>query len=181
MLFTVSTSRLFTLLYLCVSILTASGSPLPPDGVISSRPELPPGSRFKSEVQLELGYDKLKQTSTVHAVLTIDDTTVHATWTDNSYTQLHPEEISEIRLKHFRSDFAWIPLGEAKFKSPADKEQALKDILSIKLPPYTETGGSCWNYIESALKTLTKREELLDSASVLEKFTESKGQHGQGS
>ncbi|KAJ3996273.1 hypothetical protein F5050DRAFT_134646 [Lentinula boryana] len=174
MLFTVSTSRLLTLLYLCVSILTASGSPLPPDGVTRFGPELPPGF-FRPEVRLKLGVVKPKQSPIGHAVLAIDDVMVHATWADLTDTQLIPKKVPEEDLELYRRASKWFPLGKAKFKSQADKEQALTDMLSIKLPPYGKTGGGCWDYIESALETLRKRGELLDSASVLKEFTERKG------
>ncbi|KAJ3794103.1 hypothetical protein GGU11DRAFT_343544 [Lentinula aff. detonsa] len=149
MLFLVTASRLFTVLYLCVSMLTASGSPLPTSG----------------ELDIRLGLDILENEVVIHAVLAIGVTRVHASWTDKSHTQLRPKEIQDV----IRS-YDWTPLGKAKFKSSADHEQALQALLSIELPPYKETGGDCWDYVEAALETLEKRDELLDSASILKGF-----------
>ncbi|KAJ3747037.1 hypothetical protein DFH05DRAFT_1521371 [Lentinula detonsa] len=171
MLFTVTTSRLFTLLYLCVSMLTASGSPLPTDGATGFPPEL---FRRESELEVRLGRYKSKpgQKPIRHVLLAIGDAMVHASWSDTSKTQLLPEQIPAEHLEYCRDNYDWFPLGKAKFKTPAAKELALKALLSIELPLHKEPGGNCWDYIESALKTLKEHKALPDSASTLKEFKE---------
>ncbi|KAJ3991656.1 hypothetical protein F5050DRAFT_1793062 [Lentinula boryana] len=169
MLFLVTASRLFTVLYLCVSMLTASGSPLPTDGVTGFQPEL---FRRESEVEVQLGRYKSKpgQKPIRHVLLAIGDVMVHASWSDTSKTRLLPEQIPVEHLEYCRDHYDWFPLGKAKFESPAAKELALKALLSIELPLHQEPGGNCWDYIESALTTLEKRDALPDSVSILKEF-----------
>ncbi|KAJ3784040.1 hypothetical protein GGU10DRAFT_334273 [Lentinula aff. detonsa] len=173
MLFTVTTSRLFTLLYLFVSILTASGSPLPP--ATRFGPEPPPGLRRKSAWELklksvvQLGYCE-RDANPTHALLAIDDRILHAVWSDDSRTQLQPKEVKEDDELFYHLRCNWVTLGKAKFGSSADKDQALEALLSITMPLHKATGGKCWDYIELVLETMNKRKELVDFASILATF-----------
>ncbi|KAJ3983594.1 hypothetical protein F5890DRAFT_170263 [Lentinula detonsa] len=160
MLFAVTTSRLFTLLYLCVSMLTASGSPLAIHGT----------TYFDGvRVDVDLAFEVFENAMISHAVLAIGDTMIHADFFNTARKQMVPKKIvgksdeDTIRRKNH-----WAHLGKAKFKSPADQEQALQALLSIKLPPYKEAGGKAWDYIQSALETLKERDELLNPDSVVE-------------
>ncbi|KAJ3733300.1 hypothetical protein DFJ43DRAFT_1153316 [Lentinula guzmanii] len=104
-----------------------------------------------------------------HMVLAIDDLIVEAVWADRpACTRLGPKKSP---LKPDSSTYDWFPLGKAKFES---KELAFEALLSIKMPLFKETGGKCMDYVESALKTLAERNELLRPASVMEKFEERK-------
>ncbi|KAJ3983595.1 hypothetical protein F5890DRAFT_1522244, partial [Lentinula detonsa] len=170
MLFLVTASRLFIVLYLCVSMLTASGSPLPASGG-TPRHQLPHESR--PELDVQLGHSQPRGNPPVtHAILVIDDLVVTAVWTDRAaQTQLRPEAFAKKDLNRIRDHFAWITLGKAVFKSPAGTKQAL---LSIELPPHKETGGKCWEYIGSALETLEARGELVEPTSIIKNFKEAK-------
>ncbi|KAJ3979960.1 hypothetical protein F5890DRAFT_807226 [Lentinula detonsa] len=175
MFFTVTTSRLLTLLYLCVSMLTASGSPLPPpDRVKPFGPEVSAGFRPESKVQL--GQHK-KEKKPTHAMLAIDDRMFHAlSESGRSEIVLRPQEIPVHRLEYYKTRYNWITLGTVQFKSSAQQELAFEALLSIKLAPWEITGEDCWDYVGSALKTLNKYNIRLDSASISSKFEEKEKQ-----
>ncbi|KAJ3733303.1 hypothetical protein DFJ43DRAFT_223664 [Lentinula guzmanii] len=160
MLFAVTTSRLFTLLYLCVSMLTASGSPLAIHGT----------TYFDGDrVDVDLGFEVFENAEISHAFLAIGDTMIHADFFNMARKQMVPKKIVvKTQEDTTRRDSHWAHLGKAKFKSPADQQQALQALLSIKLPPYKETGGKAWDYIQSALQTLKERGELLNPDAVVE-------------
>ncbi|KAJ3989717.1 hypothetical protein F5890DRAFT_1483835, partial [Lentinula detonsa] len=182
MLFTVTTSHLFTLLYLCVSMLTGSGSPLP---AANDRPVIPlpandrPVIHFGPEPgyrrNVELGHYSLGDLAVLHTALAIGDTLLYPTWTDQSKTQLIHVDVK--LTKHLRYEYDWVPLGIANFTDRGDEEAALNTLLRIELPPFKERGGNDWDYIESALNILTKRDELLDPRSVLQEFQYDKRRH----
>ncbi|KAJ3731030.1 hypothetical protein DFJ43DRAFT_443412 [Lentinula guzmanii] len=182
MLFTVTTSHLFTLLYLCVSMLTGSGSPLP---AANDRPVIPlpandrPVIHFGPEPgyrrNVELGHFCLGDLAVLHTALAIGDTLLYPTWTDKSRTQLFHVDVN--LTQHVRNEYEWVPLGKANFTDRGDEEAALNTLLRIELPPFKERGGTDWDYIESALNILTKRDELLDPRSVLQEFQYDKRRH----
>ncbi|KAJ3991655.1 hypothetical protein F5050DRAFT_1114746 [Lentinula boryana] len=159
MLFLVTASRLFTLLYLCVSMLTASGSPL----------AIPGTTYFDGvRVDVDLGFEVFDNAVISHAVLAIGDTMIHADFFNMARKQMVPKKIVGKSGEDTRRGNHWAYLGKAKFKSSADQEQALQALLSIKLPPYKEAGGKAWDYIQSALETLKERDELLNPDAVVE-------------
>ncbi|KAJ3734937.1 hypothetical protein DFJ43DRAFT_1059723, partial [Lentinula guzmanii] len=150
-------------------MLTASGSPLPPAGVTRFGPELSPG--YCPELDVKFGAVIVGDSGLSHAFLAIGDTIIHAIWSDRPQkTQLIPEEMSATEAERIMGLCRWIPLGKAKFESQDVKKLALKALLSIQIPPRAEPGGSCVDYIVSALETLKKRRELREPALVLQEF-----------
>ncbi|KAJ3849501.1 hypothetical protein EV368DRAFT_67381 [Lentinula lateritia] len=164
----ISTSSLFTLLYLWTIFPTVHPLPLPigdNNAPVFFGPPQPP-------IYIQIAIAN-KDTPKEHAFVAIGHTLLHAVYpTNTDDTQLIPQKeamSTKAAMEAYRLKMETI--GEAKFGSKFEEGKVIEEeLLKIKLPPIAEN-GSCWDFIMIALKKMMKDGWIVgDADSVLEKY-----------
>ncbi|KAJ3914468.1 hypothetical protein F5877DRAFT_82772 [Lentinula edodes] len=170
----ISTSSLFTLLYLWTIFLTVLPLPLPTGdnnaGDIDNAAPVffgPPQPPILIQIAIAN-----KDTPKEHAFIAVGDTLLHAVYpTNTDHTQLIPQKedmSTKAAMEAYRLGMKTI--GEAKFGSKFEEGKVIEELLKIKLPPIAEN-GNCWDFIMIVLKKMKKDGRIVgDADSVLEKY-----------
>lgn len=171
----ISTSSLFTLLYLWTNFLTVLPLPLltgdnNAGNIANAAPVFfgPPQPPIYIQIAIA-NKDTLKE----HAFVAVGDTLLHAVYpTNTDHTQLIPQKedmSTKAAMGAYRLEMKTI--GEAKFGSKFEEGKVIEEeLLKIKLPPIAEN-GNCWDFIMIVLKKMKKDGRIVgDAGSVLEKY-----------
>lgn len=106
-----------------------------------------------------------------HSMIGIHDTVLHATFPDPS--DRTPDTILIVErldspMETLKEDHHSIFIGQARFKDEKDFQEAIEEMLKVKMPPIRYK-GTCRDYIWQVLQKLKVRGNIIYSG-VLRKF-----------
>ncbi|KAJ3872007.1 hypothetical protein F5051DRAFT_507319 [Lentinula edodes] len=182
---TPASRSMFTLFCLWVNILAIVASPLPygngskasPPGQFG--PPLPPPRRIQDLRILTTHIGDSEE----HSSLVIGTTCVHAMTDDRHITPasiLTPKKSANVfdaaTLEGLQGlGHRVTSLGTASFRDQADEEEAIEEMLGLRLPRFTQDGGNCMDFLRLALRVLIRRKNV-KRQDVMPKFEEFYGE-----
>ncbi|KAJ3849505.1 hypothetical protein EV368DRAFT_85485 [Lentinula lateritia] len=161
-------SHFFTLFCLWVNVLSINASPLPYENrrspPVQFGPSLPPPRLIRDLQILTFYIDQPRE----HSTLLIGTTGVHALTEDGHVSltsiltpQKMPEEFTAANLTGLEETGHRVTsLGTASFRDAAEEQEAIDQILQVKLPQYAQ-GGNCRDFIRLALKILIRKKNVI--------------------
>ncbi|KAJ3859289.1 hypothetical protein EV359DRAFT_68290 [Lentinula novae-zelandiae] len=97
-----------------------------------------------------------------HSMIGIGNTVLHANLSNlldrTPNTILTPRRL-DIPLKILKEDYDTVLIGEARFKDEKDFQEAIEEMLKVKLPPIRYK-GTCRDYIWKVLQELKRYREI---------------------
>ncbi|KAJ4477096.1 hypothetical protein C8R41DRAFT_923132 [Lentinula lateritia] len=154
------TSPFFVLPCLWVATLAVFALPMPTggkDAAVVFGPQLP------MIVDLHIFIAQMN-TLEEHLLMGIGDTIIHANVSDESQritnTTLIPRKFT-VHLETLKKVYHTVPIGEARFKDEQDEQDVIKEMLQLKLPPFSHR-GTCRDYISQVLQELKVRGYIID-------------------